>query len=197
MNYEKNKEFVKRFSKDVIVKLKQMMIRLIQNSIVEVFYLGVLRHRIYDNLGKDHLYFWPGDVCIERYGKKYTKQQITDIFFENVDKVEFDKFCEILKIDFNYIYDWYESFIYGCNYRITPRYILYEKDNKCFEKLLEDKYKIYFRDEKRRLRNIEKKNKKNKEKETLSIFASLDIPQDGLAENFYIHIPFEITYIKK
>ena len=161
MNYERNKEFIKDYSESVLLDLKEMMIELIKDSIIIVKYYDVLRLRIYDNDDKVYRIFWFGDESIKQYGKKYTKEQIAYIFFDNVSKTEFDRFCGILNIDFLYIYEWYESFVDSFYYEYKPNYIRYEKDNKCFEKLFEDKYKIYFRDEKRRLKNIEKKNRKN------------------------------------
>ena len=161
MNYEKNKEFVIRYSEDVILDLKPMMIDLIKDSIVEVFCYNVSRLRIYDRDNETYRIFWFGDDNIKQYGKKYTRPQIAYIFFDHVSKTEFDRFCEILKIDFEFIYGWYENFIYSRSPDYGPDNFIYRKDDNCFNKLLENKYKIYFRDEKRRLKNIEKKNRKN------------------------------------
>lgn len=157
MYYEKNKEFVKLYSEDVIIDLKPMMIELINEQKYEYVSFGEAMFRGSNgHLKEINKLIWVKDGVLKLQCNRYTKQELTDIFFNHVSKTEFNRFCEILNIDFDFIYNWYLSF----EQSYSPLHWMYRKDYKCFEKLLENKYKIYFRDEKRRLRNIEKKNRK-------------------------------------
>ena len=158
MNYERNKEFVKRYAEDVIIDLKEMMIELMNEKVIEYLSFDESMLRIRYGCKNSNQLMWINVCTIKQETDRYSKQELTDIFFDHVSKTEFNRFCEILNIDFNFIYGWYLSF--GQSY--SPLNSMYHRDYKCFEKMFEMKYRKYFTEERRRLRKIErKKNKQN------------------------------------
>ena len=139
MNYQKNKEFVEYYVENVLMDLLPMMKNVINEYIIETkSYPYTIKY-----INKEN-----GIVKIETLIKQvdekrhiYTDEEVKQIFFNHTNINEFDKFCNILNIDYENIHIWFQK---------------YDKQTY-FYKLLEDKYKQYFRDERRRERNLKRK----------------------------------------
>ena len=144
MNYQKNKEFMKYYVENVLMNLVPMMKRLFDESYLETKLYPYTVTYIDKETGIVKI-----ETLIKQVDEKrqiYMDEDIKNIFFDNVNKKEFETFCNILRIN-------YEKHIYY--------FLKNNQKESYFYDIFEDNYKIYFRDEKRRKRNIERKRKNN------------------------------------
>lgn len=143
MNYQQNKNFVKYYNNNVLLDLLPMMTYLFKESIVETKYYPYTVEYMNRETGiiktETHI------KIVDEKRQKYTDNEIKRIFFDHVNINEFEMFCEILRIDYNYIV--------VCFKHIN----IFEFEH--FNYLLGKKYEQYFRDEKRSECNLKRKLK--------------------------------------
>ncbi len=143
MNYEKNIEFIKYYVEDVLIDLKPMILSLSKEKIsidrpyTVKKYIECINYNVSIEFEEQH-------IKIENV-PKYTNEEIYEIFMKHINVIEYVKFCRILKIGWDEIFLW--------------AYFPYNKTTD-----FEDKYKnnceTYFRDQRRYLKNQERKNRR-------------------------------------
>ena len=119
----------------------------------------------------------------------HTDNELEQIFLDHVSKTEFNRFCDI----YNDLVDYIGEGIYMDPWIIINNYEHIFDDDWEYENYLDvydDYYKQYMDKKKKKRKN--KKNKKNTDNEQVVETISLKIPQDGLAENFYLYIPVSV-----
>ena len=142
MNYEKNLEFIKYYVENVLIDLKSM-IKLLSKETISIDRPYTVTK--YVNFMDKLILINETEYIRKDDAPKYTDNEIYDICMKHINIIEYNKFCRILKIDWEEIFDW--------------AYYPYNKTTD-----FEDKYKnnceIYFRDQRRYLKNQERKKRK-------------------------------------
>ena len=149
MNYQKNKEFVEYYVENVLMDLLPMMKNVINESIIET--------KSYPYT-VEYMNRKTGIIKIEYYIKikdekspKYTDEEVKQIFFNHININEFDKFCKISYQNYEKIKLWF---------KMCGKGFFFGGEKQYFYEMFEDKYKQYFRDERRREQNLKRKLKK-------------------------------------
>ena len=116
----------------------------------------------------------------------HTDNELEQIFLDHVSKTEFNRFCDI----YNDLVDYIGEGIYMDPWIIINNYEHIFDDDWEYENYLDvydDYYKQYMdKKNKKKKKRKNKKNKKNTDNEEVVETLSFNIPQDGLAENFYL-----------
>lgn len=147
MYYKENLEFVENYCDNVLDKLRPMYENLKKEQITYERPC-IVRERLLsksDEVLKEYEYI----ITTTRTEPKYTDDEIIEIIKEHMNKEELNKFINVLNnknkgyIKMSFIMDYYR-------WNYNKQYCI---------KILKERYDEYFRNQRRRLKNIEKKNK--------------------------------------
>ena len=145
MNYEKNSQFIEYYVENVLMNLKPVIMSLSKETIpIDRPYQVT---RVFKNYSNGSILKIETKQCVKTENvPKHTKGEIYKIFMKLVNEIEYTNFCRILKISWLDIYRWFTIDTYRDGY---------------FEQLLKTNSEQYFRDQRRYLKNLQrKKNKK-------------------------------------
>ena len=168
MNYQENKEFVKYYIENVIEDLRPTILTLMSEQIIETKYyvIEILETSYYKSISapKEITKDEPRPEYIYKNTSNGDEQKIKFHYYDNIEKRPKYKSEEIFYEFLGMInkVEW-ERFKTIINYKnkVESRFALecLRKPDHIME-LFERKYEQYFRDEQRRLRNIERKKRK-------------------------------------